>query len=202
MAAGYYQDVSYIAAALRFTASGGFFSSTFSDSPFFSSYPTGVLVQPDGRLLLTGYQDNVNFNFSVIRTTDDGRLDASFGSGGLVTTPIANGTGNNNDFAITSVLQPDGKIVLGGYCDNSGKAAFCLARYEGGPFGYKNCKFDIDGDGTVFANTDVLISTRVALGFTGSAVVNGITFPAGATRTTWPLIRDYLASQCGLSLVP
>ena len=42
---------------------------------------------------------------------------------------------------------------------------------------------------------------RVALGITGTAVVNGINFPGNATRNTWPLIRDYLVTQCGMSLV-
>lgn len=61
---------------------------------------------------------------------------------------------------------------------------------------------DIDGDGLTTASTDSLIHARVALGVTGAAVINGITFPANATRKTWPLIRDYLVTQCGMSLAP
>ena len=79
---------------------------------------------------------------------------------------------------------------------------FCLARYEGGPFGAQNCSLDFDGDGRVTATTDVLIGTRIALGINSSAALNGINFPATATRNTWPLIRDYLVAQCGMSLVP
>ena len=48
----------------------------------------------------------------------------------------------------------------------------------------------------------MLIGTRVALGITGNAVIGGITFAQNATRNTWPLIRDYLVTQCGMSLVP
>lgn len=61
---------------------------------------------------------------------------------------------------------------------------------------------DIDGDGLTTASIDSLIHARVALGVTGAAVINGITFPANATRKTWPLIRDYLVTQCGMSLAP
>jgi len=60
---------------------------------------------------------------------------------------------------------------------------------------------DIDGDGLTTASIDSLIHARVALGLAGSAVINGILFPANATRNTWPLIRDYLVTQCGMSLM-
>jgi hypothetical protein len=59
---------------------------------------------------------------------------------------------------------------------------------------------DIDGDGKVLATTDALIQTRIALGLRGSAVTNGISFPSGATRTSWTAIRNYLATQCGMEL--
>ena len=36
----------------------------------------------------------------------------------------------------------------------------------------------------------------------GDAVVAGIGFPANARRKTWHAIRDFLVSQCGLSLMP
>jgi hypothetical protein len=52
----------------------------------------------------------------------------------------------------------------------------------------------------VRATTDMLMGTRVALGMTGAAVVNGVTFSATATRNSWPLIRDYLITQCGMAL--
>ncbi len=46
------------------------------------------------------------------------------------------------------------------------------------------------------ATVDSLINTRVALG------INGINFPPEAARKTWPLIHDYLVTQCGMSQVP
>ena len=170
------------------------------------TYPSRVAVQPDGRIIVAGFRNldisgsTASADFIVARRLDSGGPDFSFGNAGTVLTPIA--TGVAFDYGVALALQPDGKILVGGHCSDSGKAAFCLARYEGGPFSYKACKFDIDGDGSIRPETDVLIGTRVALGFNDASVINGITFPPGAKRTTWPLIRDYLVSQCGMALVP
>ena len=54
----------------------------------------------------------------------------------------------------------------------------------------------------MLGTTDVLISTRATLGMTGPAVINGISFASHATRKTWPDIRNYLVTQCGMTLVP
>ena len=111
-------------------------------------------------------------------------------------------TGNSGlEQARALAIQPDGKLLLAGVCANGQNYDFCALRYDGGPFGYKNCSLDIDGDGLVLATTDSLMHTRIALGITGPAVVNGITFRPTATRNTWPLIRDYLVTQCGMSLL-
>ncbi len=162
-------------------------------------YATAVALQPDGKLVLAGYCFNgANNDFCALRYSANGTLDPSFGSGGKVITPVGTGA----DAANAVALQADGKLVLAGTCSNGTEGDFCAIRYDGGPFGYKNCSLDIDGDGTVLAATGALIHARVALGITGPAVVNGIPFPPTATRTTWRLIRDHLVTQCGMSLVP
>jgi hypothetical protein len=93
-------------------------------------------------------------------------------------------------------LQRDGKIVVVGECWNGTNNDFCVVRYEG----VRSCSLDIHGDGQVLALTDSLINARVALGMTGAAVTNGITFPVAVMRNSWATIRPYLVSQCGLSL--
>ena len=92
-------------------------------------------------------------------------------------------------------------MVAGG-CHNGSNLDFCVARLNGGPFGAKNCSFDVDGDGKVLATTDMLIATRVALGISGSTVLGGVTFAPHAARQTWPDIRDYLVNQCGMVIAP
>lgn len=158
-----------------------------------------LALQPDGKLVLAGRCFNgTDDDFCALRYTAHGTLDPTFGSGGRVTTPVS---GGNDDVANAIALQPDGKLVLAGSCGGAATIDFCAIRYDGGPFGYQNCKPDLDGDGLMTATVDGLIYMRVMLGMTGNAVVNGIAFPANATRNTWPLIRDYLVTQCGMSLV-
>ena len=160
-----------------------------------------LALQPDGKIVAAGYcMNGSGADFCLARYHSNGTLDTTFGlnGNGKVTTPI----GSASDQAFAIALQPDGKIVAAGRCHNGSDWDFCLARYEGGPFDYQNCKLDIDGDGAVLATTDMLIGTRVALGMTGPAVIRGVGFASHATRKTWPAIRNYLVSQCGMTLAP
>ena len=169
-------------------------------SAFGADRSQAVALQEDGKIVLAGYCYNgYLYDFCALRYRDDGSLDSTFGVGGKIMTTM---TGNNGlEQARALAIQPDGKLLLAGVCANGQNYDFCALRYDGGPFGYKNCSLDIDGDGLVLATTDSLMHTRIALGITGPAVVNGITFRPTATRNTWPLIRDYLVTQCGMSLV-
>ena len=162
-----------------------------------------LTLQPDGKLLIAGHCDNGgNEDFCVARLHIDGTLDASFdgpsGTGnGKFLLPI----GGSDDVATSLLLQPDGKLVVAGDCYSGAASHFCIARLYGGPFGYKSCTMDIDGDGNVLPTTDGLLLTRIALGITGNAALAGAISPA-ATRNTWPKIRDYLVNQCGMSVSP
>jgi uncharacterized delta-60 repeat protein len=165
-----------------------------------NDHANAIVLQPDGKIVLAGYCANGSTDdFCLARLHTDGTFDSSFdgpngnGNGKFL---LAMGTGDNAATAVA--LQPDGKIVVAGACS----ARFCVARLNGGPFGAKNCSFDVDGDGKVLATTDMLIATRVALGITGNAVINGITFAPSAPRQTWPDIRNYLVTQCGMSVAP
>ena len=130
--------------------------------------------------------------FCVARYNADGSIDTSFDGDGSVVTAVSGG----NNFGISVALQRDGKIVVVGECWNGTNNDFCVVRDEG----VRSCSLDIDGDGQVLVLTDSLINARVALGVSGAAETNGITFPVAAKRTTWATIRPYLVSQCGLSL--
>jgi uncharacterized delta-60 repeat protein len=161
--------------------------------------PFGLVLQPDGKLVVAGACVNANLLRScIVRYHSDGKLDHGLkNTGVLVSTEV----GYYNALA----QQADGKLVTLGSCISAGASTldgFCIARYEGGAYGYRACTPDFDGDGTVLAATDATILTRVAQGLTGTNVTNGIAFPAGATRTTWAALRTYLVTQCGMSLAP
>ena len=91
-----------------------------------SAYATGVLLQADGKLVLTGYCGS--YDFCALRYNANGTVDTSFGSGGAVVTAI----GPSSDYATASLLQPDGKILLVGYCQTgrSTQTYYCALRYN------------------------------------------------------------------------
>jgi uncharacterized delta-60 repeat protein len=76
--------------------------------------------------------NGVDYDFAVLRYTGSGALDASFGSGGIVTTPI----GLGKDYASGVAIQPDGKIVAAGRTNNGSDDDFAVARYHAGHFIY------------------------------------------------------------------
>ena len=169
-----------------------------------SDQANAVALQADGKILLAGSCFNgSNNDFCVARLHPDGALDRRFdGPSGTGNGQFLLPMGANTDQATAMALQPDGKIVLAGHCFNGANFDFCAARLNGGSFGAHECSPDYDGDGKVLATTDALIFTRIALGLTGNAVVGGITFAANAARTTWPDIRTFLVSQCGMTIAP
>jgi uncharacterized delta-60 repeat protein len=160
---------------------------------------SAVALQNDGRILLVGSCLGANSDFCLLRLNDNGSADQSFGSFGVVKTNVIDAA----DFGNATLIQPDGKIVVAGQCAESSAptdAAMCIARYEGGPFGARNCSFDVDGDGAVLGTTDQLILTRIARGMNTSTAIGGISFSPTAVRNTWPAIRKYLVSQCAMQL--
>jgi uncharacterized delta-60 repeat protein len=87
-----------------------------------------LALQPDGKLVAAGTGNNGPGSqqaFSLARYNLNGSLDASFGSGGKVTTAI----GSSSDVAEALVLQPDGRLVAGGFSYVGSRRVFALARY-------------------------------------------------------------------------
>lgn len=84
--------------------------------------PSGVaaalLIQPDGKYVIAGYNLEATPQMLLARFTAEGTLDASFGTGGFVTGPA-------NFFANSLALQADGKIIIGG----DGSSTIKLTRY-------------------------------------------------------------------------
>ena len=90
-------------------------------SPSLTTFPTdgysitdsnGGALQPDGKIVVVGEVAGV---VKVVRLTSDGMLDSTFGSGGVVTLGSLPARDGLMDYAGSVAIQPDGKIVLGGY---------------------------------------------------------------------------------------
>jgi len=96
---------------------------------------TAVALQSDGKIVVGGAcQVGVNHDFCAVRFTREGPLDPSFNNTGKA---IATGTGTASSIAV----QPDGKVVLGGYTPDSG--GFTVVRYNSD--GSLDITFDKDG---------------------------------------------------------
>ncbi|MDQ3706138.1 MAG: delta-60 repeat domain-containing protein [Chloroflexota bacterium] len=69
-----------------------------------------VALAPDGKILLAGMTGRYPHSFGTVRLNADGTLDESFGDGGRVVTSFP-----NDAMAHAVAVQPDGKVLVGGY---------------------------------------------------------------------------------------
>lgn len=102
-----------------------------------------LCVQSDGKILLAGQSWNgEQWAFTVVRYNSDGSLDSSFGSQGIVISPIA-----FSEYGNDVTLQADGKILLAGSSWDGSKWNFAVARYNSD--GSPDTTFGDDGSLTV-----------------------------------------------------
>src|SRR5262245_10867650 len=73
--------------------------------------PFGLAQQVDGKLLVTTNAVDENQNFALVRYNVDGTVDTTFGVGGILQTDF----NHHRDFATEVLVQPDGKILVGGF---------------------------------------------------------------------------------------
>ncbi len=120
---------------IRYTSSGSL-DSTFGNAGVVITqvsnrydYGKSMCLQSDGKILVGGYGSNgTSFDFTLVRYTPNGEPDSAFGSDGKVMTPV----GPRHDYGQCIALQPDGKIIVGGYADNgidNDDNDFALVRY-------------------------------------------------------------------------
>jgi uncharacterized delta-60 repeat protein len=83
-----------------------------------------VTLAADGKILVAGSSNQGNTQFALARYDTDGSLDAGFVGGGKTTVEI----GPFTDAAESVAIQPDGKIVLGGFSKGTSSTGYALAR--------------------------------------------------------------------------
>jgi uncharacterized delta-60 repeat protein len=136
---------------------------------------TGIAIQGDGKIVAVGFVQTPGrgYDFGLARFNSDGTLDTSFGSGGKVATDISGAS----DFAHSVVLQPDGKIVVGGSTQTVRSFDFAVARYK--PDGSLDRRFGTGGISTVdFGREDEVLA--IALQPDGKIVAAGYAGRPGA----------------------
>ncbi|MFN0213331.1 MAG: T9SS type A sorting domain-containing protein [Saprospiraceae bacterium] len=134
-----------------------------------------IAIQPDGKIIAVGYSgSNQNDGFLLARYNSVGSLDGSFGTNGKVITIIS----GVEEAPRSVALQPDGKIVVGGYTGNNQFQNFALARYTTN--GQLDASFGIAGiQITPFTNepdgiTSIALQTDGKIVAAGYSYLNGI----------------------------
>ncbi len=82
-----------------------------------------VFIQSDGKIV--GVGKSADENYIAIRYLPDGKLDSSYGINGVANADF------RNDYCVGGALQPDGKIIAGGYTYDyrSGKQELMIVRF-------------------------------------------------------------------------
>lgn len=108
--------------------------STFSDDGIvitsvnpYIDYAHALTIQQDGKIVVAGATSGTGLqnDFLLVRYNPDGTLDGSFGIDGHIITQVS--AGYETIYAVR--LQPDGKLVAGGFAEAGSKRQFALARY-------------------------------------------------------------------------
>lgn len=149
-----------------------------------------LAIQADGRIVVVGDKySGTSWDFALARFNSDGSLDASFGTGGLVTTDF-NGA---YDSARSVAIQPDGRIVAVGYgtSDPAIGSGFGLVRYN--PDGSLDSTFGTGGSVTTnFFGYDGDEAAAIAILANGQMVVGGQAFSG-----TGPSASDFGLARYG-----
>jgi uncharacterized delta-60 repeat protein len=134
------------------------------------SYGNSYAVQPDGKIVVVGYFDAFNGvpAAGAVRLNPNGSIDPSFA--------VGTGFDVNSGFAPnTVVVQPDGKILMGGYFDTfNGQTASGLLRLNA------NGTVDASFTPPLQANTDI---EGLVMQPDGKLLIYGYLQPAGSSPT-------------------
>ncbi len=74
-----------------------------------------MIIQPDDKIVVVGSNGSGAYDMTIMRFNADGSTDNTFGTNGKVTVDFNGG----NDNALCVALQNDGKILVGGSCQQS-----------------------------------------------------------------------------------
>ena len=107
----------------------------------------GIALCPEGKIVIAGSTNHPGYNIGVIRMDADGKLDSTFGTGGIVITQIF-----GNEVGKDVCLQADGKIVVAGYASPDSWSDYAVVRYVG----------DIVGLGEINVNNTLIYPNPVS----------------------------------------
>jgi uncharacterized delta-60 repeat protein len=164
----------------------GAVDTTFNGTGYFEFFfgtifgrATCIKIQPDGKIIVAGTSGNASENFAMIRINANGTLDTSFGTGGKVQTTFF----NVESVAESIAIQPDGKIVLGGWTTNTPNGYdFALSRYSSN--GSIDTTFGVNGKIVTTVNSfgsDLIC--KILLQSDGKIIAGGLNNQTGGNYT-------------------
>jgi uncharacterized delta-60 repeat protein len=135
---------------------------------------SALALQSDGKIVVVGTcVGDTNKDFCAARLNSNGTFDTSFGGG---TGRVLFTVGANGDNATAVAIQPDGKIVIVGFCSDGTQNTYCAARLNAN--GTEDTSFD--GPGTagngkfLFAvGSSFSLADSVAIQSDGKLVIAG-----------------------------
>jgi uncharacterized delta-60 repeat protein len=140
-----------------------------------NDFGEAVAIQSDGKIIVAGVavSEQAGNEFALVRYNTDGTLDNTFDGDGRVTTDF-NG---DDDVAYDILIQPNGKIVVGGSTKSNGMGNdFALARYNTN--GTLDATFSGDGkQSTDFGGSDT--AAAIAIQSNGKVVAAGYSSAGG-----------------------
>jgi uncharacterized delta-60 repeat protein len=151
-----------------------------------------VAIQADRKIVIAGWRNfGGDVDFLIARLLPSGTLDPSFGNGGIVRTDL----GTTTDRATAVAIQPDGKIIAGGYKGSQNNADIALVRYLAN--GAIDPTFGEGGKviATVGSREDVC--RGIALQRDGKIVVAGHSM--GATSSDFAVLRLHSSGELDTS---
>ncbi len=112
-------EENFIFTVVRYNTDGSIDTSFATDGVFYgpAGVATALVIQPDGHIVVAGFDLDNPGNMQLIRLDTTGVLDTTFGTDGIVNGPVGMING--------MTLQGDGKLVVaGGYTDSKFIARF------------------------------------------------------------------------------
>lgn len=134
----------------------------------YNNNATDIAVQSDGKIVVAGYSYITDYMFVLLRFNTDGTPDMTFSYDGQVATDI----GVSSDYAKALAIQPDGKIVVAGYSDNTDYDV-SLVRYNAD--GTLDTSFDTDGKKTISTGSNDDVCYSVCVRADGKIIIGGST---------------------------
>ena len=159
------------------------------DVPFAggSGVVSAVVVQPGGAIVVAGGAFDAGAGdtvFTLARLTSGGVLDGSFGTGGVVTTPMPGRGASGGAGAEALLQQTDGGLVAAGWTSiDPGERAFAIARYSAD--GVLDPGFGTGGTTVTHFNTD-----EDAQGFAAHLQGDGKIVVAGEAQDAITGVKD------------